>query len=63
MANPIVRAWRCTALCWSCGGEVPLQPATRNEVERPIHWSCPDCDVRWYAYADRVEAPAPMLTS
>ena len=26
-----------------------------------MHWSCPDCDVRWYAYADRVEAPAPPV--
>jgi hypothetical protein len=28
-----------------------------------MHWSCPDCDVRWYAYADRVEAPTPVLAS
>lgn len=60
-ANPIVRSWRCTALCWSCGGEVPLQAATRSEVERPMHWYCTGCEVRWYAYADRVEAPTAQL--
>jgi hypothetical protein len=53
-----VRPWRCFALCWSCGREAAAQAATRNEVERPMHWFCADCDVRWYAYADRVEAPA-----
>jgi hypothetical protein len=41
----------------------PLQAATRSEVERPMHWYCPGCEVRWYAYADRVEAPAPLLVS
>jgi hypothetical protein len=61
--NPIVKSWRCTALCWSCGGEVPFQAATRGEVERPMHWYCPGCEVRWYAYADRVETPAPLLAS
>jgi hypothetical protein len=58
--NPIVRAWRCSALCWSCDGQVPLQAATRSEVERPMHWYCPECEVRWYAYADRVETPTPV---
>jgi hypothetical protein len=57
-----VRPWRCFALCWSCGGEAASH-ATRSEVERPMHWSCSDCDVRWYAYADRVEMPAPAMAS
>jgi rubredoxin len=61
--RPIVRPWRCFALCWSGGDEVPAQPATRFEVERPLHWACPACDVRWVAYADRVEVPAPVLAS
>jgi hypothetical protein len=52
-----VRPWWCFALCWSCRREVPTDAATRNEVERPRHWSCSECDVRWYAYADRVELP------
>jgi hypothetical protein len=59
--NPIVRSWRCSALCWSCGDAVPFQAATRSEVERPMRWHCPACEVRWYAYADRVELPAPDL--
>jgi hypothetical protein len=63
MVNPIVRSWRCTALCWSCSGEVPLRAATRGEVERPMHWYCPGCEVAWYAYADRVEASTPALAS
>jgi hypothetical protein len=58
-----VRPWRCFARCWSCGGEVDPQPATRGEVERPMQWSCPDCDVRWVAYADRVETPTPVMAS
>jgi hypothetical protein len=58
-----VRPWRCFAVCWSCGGEASSQAATRSEVERPMHWFCPDCDVRWYAYADRVEMPAPAMAS
>jgi hypothetical protein len=52
-----VRAWRCFAHCWSCGGEVDPHLATRSEAERPLHWTCPDCEVRWVAYADRVEVP------
>ena len=53
--NPTVRLWRCFTPCWSCGGEVGPQRATRAEVERPLHWSCPACDVYWSAYANRVE--------
>ena len=56
-----VRPWRCFARCWSCGGEVDPQRATRIEVERPMQWSCPDCDVRWVAYADRVEVPTHLV--
>jgi hypothetical protein len=52
-----VRSWRCFACCWSCGGEVDPQRANRSEVERPMHWFCPACEVRWVAYADRVEVP------
>lgn len=52
-----MRTWRCFACCWSCGGEVDPQRVTRSEVERPMHWFCPDCQVRWVAYADRVEVP------
>ena len=52
-----MRTWRCFACCWSCGGEVDPQRVTRSEVERPMHWFCPDCEVRWVAYADRVEVP------
>jgi hypothetical protein len=26
-----------------------------------MRWHCPACDVRWHAYADRVELPAPDL--
>jgi hypothetical protein len=58
-----VRPWRCFAHCWSCGGEVDPQHATRSEVERPMQWSCPDCDVHWVAYADRVEVPARLIAS
>jgi hypothetical protein len=58
-----VRPWRCFALCWSCGREASSQAGTRSEVERPMHWFCSDCDVRWYAYADRVELPAPAMAS
>jgi hypothetical protein len=61
--NPIVRSWRCSALCWSCGDEVPFQAATRSEVERPMRWYCPEREVRWHAYADRVEMPAPVMAS
>jgi hypothetical protein len=57
------RAWRCFALCWSCGRETCSEAATRSEVERPMHWFCSDCEVRWYAYADRVEMPAPAMAS
>jgi hypothetical protein len=57
------RSWRCFALCWSCGHEASSQAGTRGEVERPMHWICSDCDVRWYAYADRVELPAPAMVS
>jgi hypothetical protein len=61
--RPIVRPWRCFAVCWSCGGEVPSQPATCGEAERPMRWFCPECDVQWSAYADRVEVPAPVMIS
>jgi hypothetical protein len=63
IARPIVRPWRCFALCWSCGGEVASQPATCGETERPIRWFCPACDVHWTGYADRVELPAPVMAS
>jgi hypothetical protein len=26
-----------------------------------MRWYCPACDVRWFAYADRVEAPAAVF--
>ena len=57
------RPWRCFALCWSCGCEACSQAATRIEVERPMHWFCSECDVRWCAYADRVDLPAPAMAS
>ena len=57
------RPWRCFAFCWSCGREACSQAATRSEVERPMHWFCSECDVRWRAYADRVELPAPAMAS
>ena len=50
-------------MCWSCGREACSQAATRYEVERPMHWLCSDCEVGWYAYADRVETPAPAMAS
>jgi hypothetical protein len=59
--NATMRPWRCFARCWSCGDEVDPQRATRNEAERPMQWSCSDCEVRWVAYADRVEVPAQVL--
>ena len=62
IVRPTVKPWRCFALCWSCGGEVPSQDATCAEVERPIRWSCPNCEVQWFAYADRVEVPTPVMT-
>jgi hypothetical protein len=58
-----VRPWRCFARCWSCGGEVDPQRATRSEVEHPMRWCCPDCDVCWVAYADRVEVPTYVMAS
>jgi hypothetical protein len=61
--NPTVKPWRCFARCWSCGGEVPPQHATRSEVQRPMHWSCPACEVRWIACADRVEASTQVMAS
>jgi hypothetical protein len=60
IVNPTVRAWRCYAQCWSCGAEVGPQRATRHEAERPIQWSCPGCEVRWFAYAIRVELPTSL---
>jgi hypothetical protein len=36
---------------------VEPQRATRSEAERPMQWACPGCEVRWVAYADRVEVP------
>ena len=63
IVSSTVRMWRCFALCWSCGTEVRPQRATRSEVERPMHWFCPGCDVRWFAYADRVEMPTQALAS
>ena len=63
IVRPIVRPWRCFALCWSCGEEVPSQPATCGEAERPMHWYCPDCEVRWSAHADRIEEPAPVMAA
>jgi hypothetical protein len=60
--NPTVRAWRCYGQCWSCGAEVGPQRATRHEAERPIQWSCPGCDVRWLAYANRVELPSSLAS-
>lgn len=63
IVSSTVRMWRCFALCWSCGAEVRPQGATRSEVERPMHWFCPGCDVRWFAYADRVEMPTQALAS
>ena len=62
MVGP-ARPWRCFAVCWSCGAEASLQAATRSEVERPMHWFCSACDVRWCAYADRVETPVPAMAS
>jgi hypothetical protein len=59
----LARPWRCFALCWSWGREACSQAASRNEVERPMHWCCSDCDVAWYAYADRVEMPVPAMAS
>jgi hypothetical protein len=63
IARPTVRPWRCFALCWSCGAEVPSHAATHSTVEHPMRWHCPDCDVQWSAYADRVEVPEPVMTS
>ena len=63
IARPLVRPWVCFARCWSCGAEVPSQPATCSEAERPMRWSCPDCEVHWSAYADRVEVPEPIMAS
>jgi hypothetical protein len=57
----IVRPWECFARCWACGEEVDPQRATRSEAERPMKWSCPACEVRWVAYADRVEPPAQAI--
>jgi hypothetical protein len=50
-------------LCWSCGREAFAQAATHGEVERPMRWFCADCEVRWHAYADRVELPVPAMAS
>jgi hypothetical protein len=61
IVRPAVEPWRCFALCWSCGGEVAARPGSCAEVERPIRWSCPTCEVQWSAYADRVELPAPVM--
>ena len=63
IVRPIVRPWRCFARCWSCGEEVPSQPATCGEADRPMHWYCPDCEVRWSAHADRIEEPAPVMAA
>ena len=62
IVRPTVKPWRCFALCWSCGEEVPAQHATCGEVERPIRWFCPTCEVHWTAYADRVEVAEPVMT-
>ena len=63
IARPTVQPWRCFALCWSCGGEVSCQPAAFTDLERPLRWSCPACEVQWSAYADRVEVPEPVMAS